>query len=69
MIQEPKCNKRGCVHFIGVLQPDGTEQTERVVCRAYPARIPNVIAYGSNKHIKVRNDQDNEIIFEEENDQ
>jgi hypothetical protein len=65
MIQEPKCSKRNCIHFIGV-KNDGDETTERVVCAAYPDGIPDVIAYGKNKHKKIRKDQDNEIVFEKE---
>ena len=65
MIQEPKCFKRKCKHFIGV-KNDGDETTERVYCAAYPDMIPDVIAYGTNKHKKVRGDQDNEIVFEKE---
>jgi hypothetical protein len=50
MILEPNCNKRDCAHFIGVSQPDGTEMTECVICKAFPDGIPDEIAYGDNKH-------------------
>jgi hypothetical protein len=50
MLVEPKCSRRACKHFSGVSQPDGTEATERNVCRAFPDGIPRAIAYGSNKH-------------------
>jgi hypothetical protein len=50
MLLEPKCRKRGCVHFQGVRQPDGTEKSERVVCEAFPDGIPEEIAYGDNPH-------------------
>ena len=66
MIEEPKCRKRNCKHFLGVLQPDGTEETETVYCLAYPNGIPGDIAYGDDPHLEVRNDQNNDIIFEEE---
>ena len=48
---EPRCYKRNCVHFIGV-KNDGDETTERVVCKAFPDGIPDVIAYGKNLHQK-----------------
>lgn len=51
MIKEPKCSQRRCVHFIGVLQPDGTEREERLVCNAFPDGIPSSIAYGDNLHL------------------
>ncbi len=59
---------RRCKHYIGVYQPDGTEMTERVICKAYSDRIPDDIAYGNNKHLRVRDDQDNEIVFEKAED-
>jgi len=51
MMTEPNCSKRGCIHFRGVSQPDGTEQTETVICSAFPKGIPVVIAYGDNLHL------------------
>ena len=66
MLLEPKCSKRKCKHFIGVLQSDGTELTEKVVCEAYPKGIPDDIAYGNDLHTEIRDDQENEIIFETE---
>lgn len=51
MMDEPNCSKRGCKHFRGVDQPDGTEQTERVVCAAFPNGIPDAIAYGDDLHL------------------
>ncbi len=65
MLLESNCIKRKCIHFKGI-KNDGDEFTERVHCAAYPDKIPDVIAYGKNKHKKVRSDQDNEIIFEKE---
>jgi len=52
VIIEPECSKRNCKHFIGVWQPDGTEKTERVVCKAFKKGIPDDIAYGKNLHLK-----------------
>ena len=52
MIAEPNCSKRKCIHFLGVAQPDGTEMTERVICKAFPKGIPEEIAYGGNLHVK-----------------
>lgn len=65
MIIEPNCYKRRCKNFIGVSQSDGTEQTERVVCKAFPDGIPDEIAYGDNKHLKPY-PGDNGIQFEKE---
>jgi len=63
MIKIPKCRIRRCAHFRGVIQPDGTEETETVVCDAYPGGIPDDIAYGANLHLKVRKDQDTIFVF------
>ena len=52
MITEPNCSKRNCKHFLGVVQPDGTEASERPNCKAFPRGIPDEIAYGNNKHDK-----------------
>lgn len=66
MLEESKCHKRKCIHFLGIVQPDGTEKTEDNFCDAFPEGIPFEIAYGKNKHLKPLSDQDNDIIFEEE---
>jgi len=52
MLPEPKCYLRGCVHFRGFDQPDGTERSERFVCAAFPDGIPQEIAFGENPHAK-----------------
>ena len=52
MIDEPNCSKRMCIHYQGVEQPDGTEESEVVVCDAFPDGIPHIIAYDSHKHLK-----------------
>lgn len=64
MVVEPNCSKRKCKHFIGVKQLDGTEQSEIVVCKAFPDGIPDEIAYGNNKHTKPLKGQGNDIVFE-----
>ncbi len=63
MLDEPRCFSRQCRHFIGV-KNDGDEMTERVVCEAFPDRIPHEIAYGDNRHLTVYPSQENEITFE-----
>ena len=66
MIYPPNCYNRECKHYLGVSKPDGTEMSERPYCAAYLDGIPEEIAYGSAKHLTVRSDQDNEIVFEKE---
>jgi hypothetical protein len=50
MLIESNCSKRGCKHYIGVHQPDGTEMTERHVCEAFLDGIPADIVVGKNMH-------------------
>jgi len=64
MLAEPTCWTRKCKHYIGVIQPDGTEATETNSCKAFPKGIPTEIAYGDNRHLKPLKDQENNIIFE-----
>lgn len=64
MLAEPKCWTRKCKHYIGVIQPDGTELTETNSCKAFPKDIPVEIAYGNNLHLKPIKDQKNDIVFE-----
>ena len=66
LILEPNCSKRKCKHYRGISQPDGTEMTERPVCDPYPGGIPDDIAYGRSLHLEVREDQDNQIVYEHE---
>lgn len=66
MLLTPICHKRNCKHFLGIRQPDGTEQTEFVYCLAFPEGIPEEIAYGDNKHLVPLKNQKNDIIFEKE---
>ena len=67
MINTPRCfsEKRKCVHFIGIKQSDGTEESEIVICKAFPSGIPSVIAYGNNLHEKVEKGQTGTFVFEE----
>ena len=67
MIAEPNCFKRKCKHFTGVIDDSGIDEVEvneRPACKAYPEGIPSDIAYGRAKHLKVRSDQNNKIVFE-----
>lgn len=64
MIDSAKCYDRGCIFYKGVEKPDGTEMTEQHVCHAYPDGIPEEIVMGEDLHMEVREDQDNDIIFE-----
>lgn len=66
MLVTSKCFERRCRHYRGVYQPDGTEETERHVCAAYPEIIPADIVEGKDPHTSVRDDQDNDVIFEVE---
>jgi len=49
---------------LGVIQPDGTELTERHACEAFPDGIPSEIAYGDNPHDKPFKGQENDIVYE-----
>lgn len=40
------------------------EVTETVACAAFPEGIPADIAYGVDLHLKAREDQENDIVFE-----
>ena len=53
MLAEPECSKRNCVHFLGILQSDETEDNEVPYCKAFPKGIPDDISYGSNRHDEV----------------
>ena len=64
MLAEPRCRERACVHFRGVLQGADGELSERVVCAAYPNRIPDDVAYGTELHLVKRDDQDNDVVYE-----
>lgn len=64
MIEAPVCYDRQCKHYRGIIQPDGTEMSERPACDAYPEGIPEDIQEGKDLHLKVRPDQDNSITYE-----
>ena len=64
MITEPNCSKRNCRHYLGIRIDNGDETTERPYCLAYPDGIPDEISYGNVKHMRVRDDQNNDIIYE-----
>lgn len=66
MLLEPNCFKRKCKHYIGVIQPDGTERTEKNACEAFPDGIPTEISYGNNKHLTPLKNQKNNIVYEKE---
>ncbi len=63
MLEEPECHKRKCIHFHGVKQPDGTEMSEVVYCKAFPDGIPEDIAYGGNGHTEKHKDQVGAFVF------
>ena len=65
MLEEPKCWTRNCKHFLGVTQPDGTEETEVVYCKAFPDGIPEEIAYGDDPHDKILLGQTGRFVYEE----
>lgn len=67
MIVTPRCFDRKCIHYLGVRQPDETELSEHVVCRAFPNGIPNEIAYGDNDHTSSF-PGDHGILFKRQND-
>ena len=67
MLKEPRCSKRKCKHYDGVILPvEGDESSEINVCLAFPDGIPPDIAYGNNLHEEVHPEQDDElgIVFE-----
>lgn len=64
MLEEPRCWTRKCRHYIGVIQPDGTEKTETNACAAFPDGIPHEIAFGDNPHETVFPGQKNNIVYE-----
>lgn len=64
MLKEPNCFKRKCKNYLGIIQLDGKEITERNYCQAFPNGIPYKIAYGDNLHLEIWPGQENDILFE-----
>lgn len=64
MLLEPNCWKRNCKHYLGVIQPDGTELTEVNYCKAFLNGIPDEITYGDDLHLVVYHYQKNNIVYE-----
>jgi hypothetical protein len=65
MLADSKCYLRHCKSYQGIIQPDGTEETEKNACLAFPDGIPSDIAYGNNPHDRPTKDQSNAVVFEE----
>jgi hypothetical protein len=63
-IIEPRCRERQCKWFEGVRELEGTEASQVVVCPAYPKGIPSEIAYGPNKHLTLRGDEEAQVHYE-----
>ena len=51
MLREPKCFARDCVNFLGV-NNEQNETKQLLICKAFLGGIPDVIAYGSDLHLK-----------------
>jgi hypothetical protein len=64
MLATCKCYTRHCKNYQGIIQPDGTEMSEKNACRAFPDGIPDYIAYGEIIHDKPIKDQGNVVVFE-----
>lgn len=58
----PKCKKRNCRYFIGVVEDQ--ENRQKVLCRAFLHGIPDEIAYGNNKHCLPLKSQSNHLVYE-----
>ncbi len=52
MLAKCRCWVRGCIHYEGVEQPDGTEASEVHVCGAFPEGIPEEICDGHDLHLE-----------------
>lgn len=64
MNRPPRCWKRRCKHYIGVVrQVEEDESSEVPVCKAFPEGIPNDIAYGIDPHLEVHIFQDNTVTY------
>ena len=54
MIQEPKCFRIRCIHYLGILQPNNDESIELPYCKIYPEGISDDIAYGNKRCDELR---------------
>jgi len=52
------------MNFGGAKWLGATEDSEVLVCPAFPEGIPDRIAFGKDKHLEVAPDQTGDIIFE-----
>jgi hypothetical protein len=43
---------KNCMHYLGVSQPDGTEMSEKVICRAFPGGVPSMVLVNKVDHRK-----------------
>ncbi|MCP3684762.1 MAG: hypothetical protein GY861_19005 [bacterium] len=65
MIAEPNCFKRSCKHYLGFKSTTDVRTAKGVhTCEAYPEEIPFEIIYGDDKHLEIREDQDNQFVYE-----
>lgn len=64
MLAEPNCYKRGCRHYLGHTRLEDTDETLVQRCEAYPLGIPEVIAYGDDLHLQVKEGQFGGYVFE-----
>lgn len=62
---ESSCTVRGCKHYLGTDSPEDRNSMKIwYICEAYTEGIPDDIAMGKDKHLKVRPDQNNSIVYE-----
>lgn len=64
MLMNFRCFERKCIHFLRIEQRDGTEESEQVVCKAFPDGIPDEIAFGNNLHKEKYPGQKNDYLYE-----
>ena len=68
MIATCNCYKRRCKWYVGIIQPDGTEMSERNMCGAFPDGIPSGIAYGDDDHAHMIKGQAKPYLYEKSED-
>ena len=54
MIQEPTCFKKGCSHYLGILQTNNVESIELPYCKIYSEGISDDIVYGNKRCDELR---------------